>query len=50
MNKENLSHGRKSIRANIKPRALIEEQPDLMGVWRADIITLFPDVFPGILG
>mgnify|MGYP005677137911 FL=1 len=50
MNKGNLSHGRKSIRANIKPRALIEEQPDLMGVWRADIITLFPDVFPGILG
>ncbi len=50
MNTENLSHGRKSIRASIKPRALIGEQPDLVGIWRVDIITLFPDVFPGILG
>ena len=50
MNTDNLSHGRKSIRANIKPRALIGEQPDLVGIWRVDIITLFPDVFPGILG
>ena len=50
MNTDNLSHGRKSIRASIKPRALIGEQPDLVGIWRGDIITLFPDVFPGILG
>ena len=50
MNTDNLSHGRKSIRASIKPRALIGEQPDLVGIWRVDIITLFPDVFPGILG
>jgi tRNA (guanine37-N1)-methyltransferase len=26
------------------------ESPDLAGVWRADVITLFPDVFPGVLG
>ena len=44
------SHGRKSIRANLKPRALDGEIPDLAGVWRADVITLFPDVFPGVLG
>ena len=50
MRKTNPSHGRKSIHANLKPRALLEEAPDLIGVWRADIITLFPDAFPGVLG
>lgn len=44
------SHGRKSIRESLKPRALDGETPDLAGIWRADIITLFPDVFPGVLG
>lgn len=44
------SHGRKSIQATLKPRELITSKPDLAGVWRADIITLFPDDFPGILG
>ena len=44
------SHGRKSIRATLKPRALDGESPDLAGVWRADVITLFPDLFPGVLG
>ena len=44
------SHGRKSIRESLKPRALDAESPDLVGIWRADIITLFPDVFPGVLG
>ena len=44
------SHGRKSIRATLKPRALDGETPDLAGVWRADVITLFPDLFPGVLG
>ena len=44
------SHGRKSIRAVLKPRALDGETPDLAGVWRADVITLFPDLFPGVLG
>ena len=44
------SHGRKSIRESLKPRALDAETPDLAGIWRADIITLFPDVFPGVLG
>ena len=44
------SYGRKSIRAALKPRALDGETPDLAGVWRADVITLFPDLFPGVLG
>ena len=44
------SHGRKSIRASLRPRALDGESPNLAGVWRADVITLFPDVFPGVLG
>ena len=44
------SHGRKSIRESLEPRALDGETPDLAGIWRADIITLFPDVFPGVLG
>lgn len=44
------SHGRKSIHTSLKPRALDGEPPDLAGVWRADVITLFPDIFPGVLG
>ena len=50
MSEPDRSHGRKSIRASQKPRALDGETPDLAGVWRADVITLFPDVFPGVLG
>lgn len=44
------SHGRKSIRATLKPRDLMETTPELAGVWQARIITLFPDAFPGVLG
>ncbi|MFT5744618.1 MAG: tRNA (guanine37-N1)-methyltransferase [Paracoccaceae bacterium] len=44
------SHGRKSISATLKPSALMEDSPDLAGVWRAQVITLLPDAFPGILG
>ena len=28
----------------------MDEAPDLLGVWQARIITLFPDAFPGVLG
>ena len=28
----------------------MDEAPDLVGVWQARIITLFPDAFPGVLG
>jgi tRNA (guanine37-N1)-methyltransferase len=44
------SHGRKSIAASLKPRSLMEEPPTLAGVWTARIITLFPEMFPGVLG
>ncbi|MEL6682328.1 MAG: tRNA (guanosine(37)-N1)-methyltransferase TrmD [Pseudomonadota bacterium] len=44
------SHGRLSARAALKPRELIQETPDLAGSWTAQIITLFPQAFPGVLG
>ena len=50
MNARSKSHGRKSIRATLKARTLDGEPPDVAGVWRADVITLVPDLFPGVLG
>lgn len=44
------SHGRLSIRANLKPRDLMEEPLFIKDAWRAKVITLVPDAFPGILG
>lgn len=44
------SHGRKAIRPTLKPASLMDEAPDLVGVWQARIITLFPETFPGVLG
>lgn len=44
------SHGRKSISATLKPRELMTDAPDLAGVWTAQVITLFPQAFPGVLG
>ena len=44
------SHGRKAIRPSLKPASLLDEAPDLVGVWQARIITLFPESFPGVLG
>ncbi|MEM1233289.1 MAG: tRNA (guanosine(37)-N1)-methyltransferase TrmD [Pseudomonadota bacterium] len=43
------SYGRKSIRATVKPRALMEQE-ELADAWAARIITLFPETFPGVLG
>ncbi len=42
--------GRKTIRPSLKPRELMTPIPDLAGVWKARVITLLPDAFPGILG
>lgn len=42
--------GRKSIRATMQPRDLMEDAGELVGVWTAQIITLFPQAFPGVLG
>jgi len=44
------SLGRKTIRASLKPRELVTPVPDLAGVWKAKVITLFPTAFPGVLG
>ncbi|MEO0864850.1 MAG: tRNA (guanosine(37)-N1)-methyltransferase TrmD, partial [Pseudomonadota bacterium] len=44
------SHGRKAIRPTLKPSSLMDEAPDLVGVWQARVVTLFPDTFPGVLG
>ncbi|WP_050605274.1 tRNA (guanosine(37)-N1)-methyltransferase TrmD [Ruegeria sp. 6PALISEP08] len=48
--KPSKSHGRKAIRPTLKPRELMTPTPDLHGVWKAKIITLFPNAFPGVLG
>ena len=44
------SHGRKSISANLKPQDLLSETPRLAKAWRAQVITLLPQAFPGVLG
>ena len=44
------SHGRLSVRASLRPRDLMEEPLHVKDAWRAKVITLFPDAFPGILG
>ncbi len=47
---DNKSHGRKSIQATLQPRELVTDRPDLARAWTAQIITLFPQAFPGLLG
>ncbi|MFT6675749.1 MAG: tRNA (guanine37-N1)-methyltransferase [Sulfitobacter sp.] len=44
------SHGRQSIRPTAQPRALMQDTPAYADVWQARIVTLFPDLFPGVLG
>lgn len=44
------SHGRKTMRPALKPRELMTETPDLARVWKAQVITLVPESFPGVLG
>ncbi|ARO13457.1 tRNA (guanine37-N1)-methyltransferase [Ketogulonicigenium robustum] len=42
--------GRKAIRLSVTPSDLLSETPDLVNVWTAQVITLLPQAFPGILG
>ena len=42
--------GRKTIRPTLTPQELMTDAPDLAGVWTAQVLTLLPDAFPGILG
>ena len=44
------SIGRKSVQVSAKPQELMTDKPTLAQAWTAQIITLFPDAFPGLLG
>ncbi|PZQ96632.1 MAG: tRNA (guanosine(37)-N1)-methyltransferase TrmD [Cereibacter sphaeroides] len=44
------SHGRLKITASLRPRDLMEEPRVHRDAWRAKVITLFPEAFPGTLG
>jgi len=44
------SHGRLSISASLQPRDLMTPTPRLKDAWTAKVLTLFPAVFPGVLG
>jgi len=44
------SAGRIAVRPTLKPRELMTDSPDIAGSWTAQIITLFPQAFPGVLG
>ncbi len=44
------SHGRKSIAASLQPQELMSHAPRLAQAWTAQVITLLPDAFPGVLG
>lgn len=43
------SHGLKRISATDKPQSLISDNEILNGSWNVQIITLFPEAFPGVL-
>ena len=47
---QNRSHGRLAVRASLKPRELMDNTPELANAWKAKVITLFPEAFPGVLG
>ena len=42
--------GRIAVRPTLTPRELMQDAPDLAGSWTANVITLFPQAFPGVLG
>jgi tRNA (guanine37-N1)-methyltransferase len=44
------SHGRLAITPTLRPRDLMADAPDLAGTWKARVVTLLPDAFPGVLG
>lgn len=44
------SHGRQRVTPSLEPRELMQDAPDYADVWQAHIITLFPELFPGVLG
>ena len=44
------SAGRIAVRPTLQPRELMTDSPDIAGSWTAQLITLFPQAFPGVLG
>jgi tRNA (guanine37-N1)-methyltransferase len=44
------SAGRIAVRPTLQPRELMTDTPDIAGSWTAQLITLFPQAFPGVLG
>jgi tRNA (guanine37-N1)-methyltransferase len=44
------SHGLFSIQASRGPRELMRDTPAFHDAWEARVITLFPELFPGVLG
>ena len=50
MTEKPLSFGRKSISVSTSPKELMTNSPRLSNVWTADVITLYPNLFPGVLG
>jgi len=50
MTPPNRSHGKTRVVPTLQPRPLMQDTPDYAHVWQAHIITLFPEVFPGVLG
>jgi tRNA (guanine37-N1)-methyltransferase len=44
------SPGQKSIRASVQPRDLMGAPPVKPTAWQANVVTLFPESFPGVLG
>lgn len=50
MTPPNRSHGKQRVMPTLKPRELIQDTPDYVHVWQAHVLTLFPELFPGVLG
>ncbi|KQB96935.1 tRNA (guanine-N1)-methyltransferase [Loktanella sp. 1ANDIMAR09] len=50
MTKAPRAAGRIAVRPTLQPRELMTDTPDIAGAWTAQIITLFPQAFPGVLG
>lgn len=50
MTPPNRSHGKQRVMPTLKPRELMQDTPDYMNVWQAHVLTLFPELFPGVLG
>ncbi len=50
MTTPNRSHGKQRVQPTLQPRELMESTPKYADAWQAHVITLFPELFPGVLG